>query len=59
MFVTLREVVRIFAQDVKWNFCLTAGTIEAPESGENDEEVSTAEPLTGLQGESGARCDQG
>ena len=25
---------RIFAQGVKWNFCLTAGTIQARESGE-------------------------
>jgi len=41
---------RIFAQGVKWNFCLTAGKDSARESGETHEEESTPEPLTGLQG---------
>ena len=41
---------RIFAQGVKWNFCLTAGNDSARESGEVHEEESTPEPLTGLQG---------
>ena len=40
---------RIFAQGVKWNFCLTAGKDSARESGEAHEEKSTPEPLTGLQ----------
>jgi hypothetical protein len=40
---------RIFAQGVKWNFCLTAGTIQGPNQ-ENPEEKSTPELLTGLQG---------
>jgi len=42
---------RIFAQSVKWNSCLTAGKDSARESGETNEEESTPEPLTGLQGE--------
>src|SRR5262252_4949950 len=50
---------RIFAQCVKWNFCLTAGKDSARESGETHEEESTPEPLTDLQGESGTCCDQG
>src|SRR5262249_2070276 len=35
---------RIFAQCVKWNFCLTAGKDSARESGETHEEESTPEP---------------
>jgi hypothetical protein len=40
---------RIFAQGVKWNFCLTAGTIQGPRIRRDHEEESTPEPLTGLQ----------
>jgi len=50
---------RIFAQGVKWNFCLTAGKDSARESGETHEEESTPEPLIRLEGESGTCCHQG
>ena len=40
---------RIFAQGVKWNFCLTAGTIQGLRIRRDHEEESTPEPLTGLQ----------
>src|SRR5882757_11268542 len=44
-------------QDDKWNFCLTTAIIAA---NRRDHEQTTApEPLTGLQGEGGARRHQG
>ena len=49
---------RFFAQDAKWNFCLTAGKI-CPRIRRDHEEESSPEPFTGFQGEGGTRCDQG
>ena len=46
------------AQGDKWSFCLTAGTL-CPRIRRNHGQTSTPEPLTGIQSESGAGCDQG
>src|SRR2546421_5757578 len=45
-------------QGDKWNFCLTAGKI-GPRIRSDDEQTSTPEPHTGLQGEGGACRRQG
>ncbi|MGY4281266.1 hypothetical protein ACVWXO_000486 [Bradyrhizobium sp. LM2.7] len=45
--------LRKSAQDVKWSFCLTTGTI-GPRIRRDDEQTSTPESLTGLQGEGGS-----
>src|SRR3977135_1896194 len=46
------------AQDAKWSFCLTAGTI-GPRIRRDHEQTSPPESLTGLQGEGGAGSHQG
>src|SRR6266513_5223129 len=45
-------------QGDKWSFCLTAGKI-GPRIRREDEQTSTPEPHTGLQGEGGACRRQG
>src|SRR6266851_6409593 len=45
-------------QGDKWSFCLTAGKI-VPRIRRDDEQTSTPESLTGLQGEGGAGSHQG
>src|SRR5882672_2074842 len=45
-------------QGDKWSFCLTAGKI-GPRIRRDDEQTTTPEPHTGLQGEGGACCRQG
>src|SRR5712671_6110236 len=45
-------------QGDKWSFCLTAGKI-GPRIRRDDEQTSTPESLTGLQGEGGAGSHQG
>src|SRR5215204_5282473 len=46
------------AQDAKWNFCLTAGTM-GPRIRREHEQTRTPEPHRGLQGEGGACRRQG
>src|SRR5882724_3416453 len=46
------------AQDDKWSFCLTAGTI-GPRIRRDHEQTSPPESLSGLQGEGGAGSHQG
>jgi hypothetical protein len=46
------------AQDAKWSFCLTAGTI-GPRIRSDHEQTSPPESLSGLQGEGGAGSHQG
>src|SRR6266487_5911954 len=50
--------LRKSAQGDKWSFCLTAGKI-GPRIRRDDEQTSTPESLTGLQGEGGAGSHQG
>ncbi|MCK1727447.1 NAD(P)-binding domain-containing protein [Bradyrhizobium sp. 142] len=50
---TFQSRLRKSAQDVKWSFCLTTGTI-GPRIRRDDEQTSTPESLTGLQGEGGS-----
>ena len=45
-------------QGDKWSFCLTAGKI-GPRIRRDDEQTSTPESFTGLQGEGGAGSHQG
>ena len=46
------------AQDDKWSFCLTAGTM-CPRIRRDHEQTTAPEPHTGLQGEGGACRHQG
>ena len=51
--------LRKSAQDDKWSFCLTAGTLCPTNSGETMSKRPRRNAHTGLQGEGGACCHQG
>src|SRR6516162_8292370 len=55
----MKKWFRNFAQDDKWNFRLTAGTLVPANQERPYEETTAPEPHTGFQGESGHCGDQG